>query len=143
MAALFVSPPPAVPCSVRGRGGETALVAPAPMSPAPPAPLGGGSATPGGGGGGGGACPPLWLMTPPALPPTGGRCIQTLCDEHPSMQVMQGHRGVRHCCSRHHEGHPRVLGGGQRCLLVQGGGVQQQLGTMPFGGPSSGGGGGV
>ena len=58
---------------------------------------------------------------------------------------------VRHCCSCHHEGHPRVLGGGQRCLPVQGGGgggLQQQLGAMPFGGPvralapSSGGGGG-
>ena len=39
-------------------------------------------------------------------------------------------------------------GAGQRCFLVQGGGVQQQLGAMPFGGPvrtpapSSGGGGG-
>ena len=55
---------------------------------------------------------------------------------------------MRHCCSRHHEGHPRVMGGGQRCLPVQGGGVQQQLGAMPFGGPvrapapSAGGGGG-
>ena len=27
------------------------------------------------------------------------------------MQVMQGAQGG-HCCSRHHEGHPRVLGGG-------------------------------
>ena len=24
--------------------------------------------------------------------------------------LIPGHRGVRHCCSRHHEGHPRVLG---------------------------------
>ena len=50
--------------------------------------------------------------------------MQTLCDEHraPACKSCKGHRGVRHCCSRHHEGHPRVLGGGQRCLPVQGGG---------------------
>ena len=88
----------------------------------------------------------------PPLPPTkkgtavGGKRIgqprrptQTLCDEHraPACKSCKGHRGVRHCCSRHHKGHPRVLGGGQRCLPVQGGGggLQQQLGTMPFGGP--------
>ena len=40
------------------------------------------------------------------------------------------------------------MGGGQRCLPVQSGGLQLQQGTMPFGGlveapaPSSGGGGG-
>ena len=50
--------------------------------------------------------------------------MQTLCDEHraPACKSCKGHRGVRHCCSRHHKGHPRVLGGGQRCLLVQRGG---------------------
>ena len=54
------------------------------------------------------------------------RPMQTMCDEHkaPACKSCKGHRGVRHCCSRHHEGHPRVLGGGavQRCLPVQGGG---------------------
>ena len=50
------------------------------------------------------------------------------------MQVMQG--GVRHCCRRHHEGHPRMMGRGQQCLPVRGGGgLQQQLGTIPFNGP--------
>ena len=44
------------------------------------------------------------------------------------MQVMQGARGVRHCCSCHHEGHPRVMGGGQRCLPVQGGGAAAAAG---------------
>ena len=43
---------------------------------------------------------------------------------------------MRHCCSRHHEGHPRVLGGGQRCLPVQRGGLQQQAGVLPSGGPA-------
>ena len=40
--------------------------------------------------------------------------MQTLCDEHraPVCKSCKGHRGGRHCCSRHHEGHPRVLGGG-------------------------------
>ena len=53
------------------------------------------------------------------------RPMQTLCDEHraPACKSCKGHRGVRHCCSRHHEGHPRVLGGGQRCLPVQRGGA--------------------
>ena len=43
---------------------------------------------------------------------------------------------MRHCCSRHHEGHPRVLGGGQRYLPVQRGGLQQQAGVLPSGGPA-------
>ena len=53
------------------------------------------------------------------------RPMQTLCDEHraPACKSCRGHRGVRHCCSRHHEGHPRVLGGGQRFLPVQRGRV--------------------
>ena len=56
------------------------------------------------------------------------RPMQTLCDEHraPACKSCKGHRGVRHCCSRHHEGHPRVLGGGQRCLPVQGGGYSSE-----------------
>ena len=64
------------------------------------------------------------------------RPMQTLCDEHraPACKSCKGHRGVRHCCSRHHEGHPRVLGGGQRCLPVQGGGLQQRAGVLPSGG---------
>ena len=64
------------------------------------------------------------------------RPMQTLCDEHraPACKSCKGHRGVRHCCSRHHEGHPRVLGGGQRCLPVQRGGLQQQAGVLPSGG---------
>ena len=64
------------------------------------------------------------------------RPMQTLCDEHraPACKSCRGHRGVRHCCSRHHEGHPRVLGGGQRCLPVQRGGLQQQAGVLPSGG---------
>ena len=42
------------------------------------------------------------------------RPMHTLCDEHraPACKSCKGHRGVRHCCSRHHEGHPRVFGGG-------------------------------
>ena len=66
------------------------------------------------------------------------RPMQTLCDEHraPACKSCRGHRGVRHCCSRHHEGHPRVLGGGQRCLPVQRGGLQQQAGVLPSGGPA-------
>ena len=61
------------------------------------------------------------------------RPMQTLCNEHraPACKSCKGHRGVRHCCSRHHEGHPRVLGGGQRCLPVQRGGLQQQAGVLP------------
>ena len=67
------------------------------------------------------------------------RPMQTLCDEHraPACKSCKGHRGVRHCCSRHHEGHPRVLGGGQRCLPVQGGGgggLQQRAGVLTSGG---------
>ena len=63
------------------------------------------------------------------------------------MHVMQGAQRGAALRNRHHEGHPRVMGGGQQCLRVQGG-LQQQLGAMPFGGPvcapapSSGGGGG-
>ena len=98
----------------------------------------------------------------PSLPPqksaqrVGGkrtgqprRPMQTLCDElrAPACKSCKGHSEVRHYCSRHHEGHPRVLGGGPTVSASSGGGVQQQLGTMPFGGPvrapapSSGGGG--
>ena len=49
------------------------------------------------------------------------RPMQTLCDEHraPACKSCKGHRGLRHCCNRHHEGHPRVLGGGQRCMLMK------------------------
>ena len=73
------------------------------------------------------------------------RPMQTLCDEHrvPACKSRKGHRGVRHCCSRHHAGHPRLAGGGgggqQRlpahCLLVQGGGLQLQQGAGPSGAP--------
>ena len=65
------------------------------------------------------------------------RPTQTLCDEHwaPACKSCKRHKGVRHCCSHHHEGHPRVLGGGgQRCPPVQGGwggGLQQQLALCP------------
>ena len=77
------------------------------------------------------------------------RPIQTLCDERraPACKSCKGHRGVRHCCSRHHEVHPRVLGG-VSTVSAGSGGLQQQLDTMPFRGPvrapapSSGGGGG-
>ena len=66
------------------------------------------------------------------------RPMQTLCDEHraPACKSCKGHRGLRHCCSRHHEGHPRVMGGGQRCLPVQRGRLQlqQQAGVLPSGG---------
>ena len=52
------------------------------------------------------------------------RPMQNLCDDHkaPACKSCKEHRGVRQCCSRHHEGHPKVMGGGQRCLPVQGGG---------------------
>ena len=83
----------------------------------------------------------------------GALCRHCVMSTGPRRAVMQGAQGVRHCCSRHHEGNPRVLGGGGGASTVfagsgGGGGLQQQLGTMPFGGlerapaPSSGGGGG-
>ena len=52
------------------------------------------------------------------------RPVQTLSDEHwaPACKSCRGHRGVRQCCSRHHEGHPRVLCCGHWCLPVGGGG---------------------
>ena len=67
------------------------------------------------------------------------RCpMRTLCDEHKALgcKLCKGHRGVRHCCSRHHEGHPRVLEGGQRCLLVRGGGggCSSKWALCPLGG---------
>ena len=60
------------------------------------------------------------------------RPMQTLCDEHRALacKSCKGHRGVWHCCSRHHEGHPKVLGG-QRCLLVQGGGCSNNWALCP------------
>ena len=73
--------------------------------------------------------PPL----PPAAQQAGmrrvgqRRPIQTLCDAHraPACHSCKGHQGVRHCCSRHHKGHPRqatVAGGArQRTLFGMGG----------------------
>ena len=49
------------------------------------------------------------------------------CDAHsaPACKSCRGHRGVRHCCSRHHEGHPRLVpaagGARQRTLFGLGG----------------------
>ena len=54
--------------------------------------------------------------------------MQTLCDAHkaPACKSCKGHPGVRHCCSRHHEGHPRLVlavgGARQRTLFGLGGG---------------------
>ena len=86
---------------------------------------------------------------PCPLPPTeegaagggekgGAAAAPHVCDEHraPACKSCRGHRGVRHCCSRHHEGHSKVLGGGQRCLPVQRRGLQQQAGLLPSGGPA-------
>ena len=61
------------------------------------------------------------------------RPMQPLCDKHrppPACKSCQGHRGVRHCCSRHHEGRPalgRASVGLDRAL---GGGLQLRQGTL-------------
>ena len=45
--------------------------------------------------------------------------MQTLCDPHWTLayKSCKGQRGIRHCCSRHHEGHlaagPLWPGGGE------------------------------
>ena len=55
------------------------------------------------------------------------RPMQTLCDAHsgPACKSCRGHRGVWHCCSRHHEVHPRLVpaagGARQRMLFGLGG----------------------
>ena len=58
------------------------------------------------------------------------RPMQTLCDPHraPACKSCRGHRGVRPCCSRHHEGLPR--------LVLAAGGVRQRtlFGLPPWGG---------
>ena len=100
----------------------------------PPPPSLGGRRTEGGGGdlrstGGAGPTPPPPRAVPghqgsfSPLPPTekakrvGGkrtgqprRPIQTPCDEHraPTCKSCKGHRGVRHCYSRHHEAGART-----------------------------------
>ena len=46
--------------------------------------------------------------------------------QSPRMQVVPEHRGVRHCCSRHHKGHPRLapaVGGARQCTIFGMGGV--------------------
>ena len=56
--------------------------------------------------------------------------MQALCDAHraPVCKSCRGHRGVRHCCSRHYEGHPRLVlaagGARQRTLFGLGGPVR-------------------
>ena len=53
--------------------------------------------------------------------------MQALHDAHraPACKSCKGHRGVRHCCSRHHEGQPRLVpavgGARQRTLTKMGG----------------------
>ena len=61
------------------------------------------------------------------------RPMQTVCDEHraPACKSCKGHRGLRHCYRRHHQGHPTVMGGGDRCLPVQGGGGGCSCGWAP------------
>ena len=44
----------------------------------------------------------------------------------PACKSYRRHRGVRHWCSWHHEGHPQVVpaaGGAQQCTLFKMGGV--------------------
>ena len=59
--------------------------------------------------------------------------MQTRCNEHraPACKSCKGHKGVWHYCSRHHKGHPGVMGGEQWCMPVRGGGGQLQLGAVP------------
>ena len=87
-----------------------------------------------------GGPPPPSPMRPSARRAGGKRAgqprhpMQTLCDDHgaPACKSCKGHRGVRHCCSRHHVGHPRlVVGGGQQrlplhCVPAREGGLQLQ-----------------
>ena len=49
------------------------------------------------------------------------RHMQPLCDSHraPACKSCQGPRGLRQCCSRHHEGHPR--------LVLAAGGARQRM----------------
>ena len=58
------------------------------------------------------------------------RPMQTLCDAHKALacKSCRGHRGVRHCCSRHHEGHPRMVpvAGGARPPPPGGGGQRRR-----------------
>ena len=71
----------------------------------------------------------------PSLPPTkkgtaggGGRNrvatapYPVIYRPIPACKSCKGHRGVRHCCSRHQEGHPTVLGGGGSTVSASSGG---------------------
>ena len=67
------------------------------------------------------------------------RPMQTLCVAHraPACKSCRGHRGVRHCCSRHHEGHPRLVpaaGGAPAHAVWAGGPVHGCLGWGGGGG---------
>ena len=61
-------------------------------------------------------CPPQNSAQPVGRTRTGQprRPMQALCDEHRALacKSCKGHKGVRHCCSRHHQRPPRVLGVG-------------------------------
>ena len=65
---------------------------------------------------------------PPTTPTTGGAAgeqrhpMQTVCDAHRAAACKScgGHRGMRHWCSRHHKGYPRLV-------LVAGGVCQRAL----------------
>ena len=67
---------------------------------------------------------------------------QTRCNAHmaPLCKSSGGHLGVRHCCSRHHKGHPQLV-------PVAGGALERKLsrlgaGARPAPPPLEGGGGG-
>ena len=52
------------------------------------------------------------------------RPMQSLCAEHRARASTscRGHRGVQHCCSRHHEGHlwmALAAGGARQCTLFR------------------------
>ena len=73
------------------------------------------------------------LPLPPPVRQSGTRRVgqrhpmQTLCDAHkaPVCKSCRRHRGVRHCCNRHHQGHPGLVlaagGARQRTLIGMGG----------------------
>ena len=78
---------------------------------------------------------------PPSPPPrirrvgsrrVGRRCpLQALCDAHRvhACKSCRGHMGVRHYCSRHHEGHPRLAPGWEEFVAPAplGGGMMRRL----------------
>ena len=55
---------------------------------------------------------------------TAPHVVPVRCAKAPLCKSCRGHRGVRHCCSRHHEGHPWLLpavgGARQRTLPGEG-----------------------